>query len=376
MANPIRLFENLRDTYLRYLDSAFDIRYGDLINERRDLLDLDGRIYRYPLIEPVPAYQSSGLSFPEAARAILGGTWDAGDINAAAGFISQGLFPGSHTLYQHQRDVFEEVVVNGKDVVVTTGTGSGKTECFLLPIVAAIVRESAAWPAPGPRDSQWDWWDHYTFRGRRRLRAPRISQRAHENRPAAIRALILYPLNALVEDQLARLREALDGPGARTWLQVNRYGNMIYFGRYTGRTPVSGERTSSNTSRLRNELSTLARDARAVADSEAERFFQGMDGAEMWSRWDMQDAPPDILITNYSMLNIMLMRAIEAPIFDQTRQWLAGSPDRVFHLVVDELHTYRGTLGTEVAYLLRVLLDRLGLALNSNQLRIIASSAS
>ena len=76
------------------------------------------------------------------------------------------------------------------------------------------------------------------------------------------------------------------------------------------------------------------------------------------------------------MLNIMLMRSIEATIFDQTRTWLQGAPDRIFHLVVDELHTYRGTPGTEVAYLLRALLDRLGLPTNSNQLRIIASSAS
>ena len=90
----------------------------------------------------------------------------------------------------------------------------------------------------------------------------------------------------------------------------------------------------------------------------------------------MQDAAPDILITNYSMLNIMLMRAIESPVFDQTRSWLADSRDRVFHLVVDELHTYRGTPGSEVAYLLRVLLDRLGLGGDSDQLRIISSSAS
>ncbi len=96
----------------------------------------------------------------------------------------------------------------------------------------------------------------------------------------------------------------------------------------------------------------------------------------MWSRWDMQDTPPDILITNYSMLNIMLMRAIETPIFDQTRQWLEQSSEHIFHLVVDELHTYRGTPGTEVAYLLRALLDRLGLAPDSDQLRIISSSAS
>jgi Lhr-like helicase len=101
-----------------------------------------------------------------------------------------------------------------------------------------------------------------------------------------------------------------------------------------------------------------------------------MDGGEMWSRWDMQDHPPDILITNYSMLNIMLMRSIEATIFDQTRQWLQADPSHIFHLVVDELHTYRGTPGTEVAYLIRVLLDRIGIAPNSDQLRIIASSAS
>jgi ATP-dependent helicase YprA (DUF1998 family) len=96
----------------------------------------------------------------------------------------------------------------------------------------------------------------------------------------------------------------------------------------------------------------------------------------MWSRWDMQDHPPDVLITNYSMLNIMLMRSVEASIFDKTRQWLQADPSHVFHLVVDELHTYRGTPGTEVAYLIRVLLDRIGIAADSAQLRVIASSAS
>src|SRR5207244_11861337 len=68
------------------------------------------------------------------------------------------------------------------------------------------------------------------------------------------------------------------------------------------------------------------------------------------------DQPPDILITNYSMLNIMLMRRVEAPIFDATRAWLTRDSRNLFHLVIDELHTYRGTPGAEVAYLLRVLL--------------------
>ncbi len=374
--NPIRLFENLRDMYLRYLDSPFDLRYQDLTYERRQLLDQDGRIYRYPLIEPIPAYRTSGESFSQAAQAMLSGSWQHGEITDVANFISQGLFPSNWMLYQHQRDVFEEVVVNRRDAIVTTGTGSGKTECFLLPVLAAIIQESVTWPVPGPRLTQWDWWKHYTMHGTQRRWANRVEQRAHETRPAAVRALILYPLNALVEDQLARLREALDSPGARLWLQTNRQGNMIYFGRYTGGTPVSGGRNTSNLTRLRDELRSIHQAAQAVAGNAAERFFQSLDGAEMWSRWDMQDTPPDILITNYSMLNIMLMRTIEMPIFEQTRQWLSQSSDHVFHLVVDELHTYRGTPGTEVAYLLRVLLDRLGLNQNSDQLRIISSSAS
>jgi hypothetical protein len=98
----------------------------------------------------------------------------------------------------------------------------------------------------------------------------------------------------------------------------------------------------------------------------------------MWSRWDMQDTPPDILITNYSMLNIMLMRQLEDPIFEKTRAWLEGDSgeERVFFLVVDELHSYRGTPGTEVAYVLRLLLERLGLTPDSRNLRILATTAS
>lgn len=238
MSNPIRFFENLRDMYLRYLESPFDLRYQDLTAERRQLLDHDGRIYRHPLIEPIPAYRTSGQSFSQAAQTLLAGNWQTGEIADAAGFISHGLLPPNRSLHQHQLDVFREVVVSGCDTVVTTGTGSGKTECFLLPVIASIVRESASWSAAAPRPTQWDWWNHFTMQGAKRRWAPRISQRAHETRPAAIRALILYPLNALVEDQLARLRTALDGQQVRAWLQANRNGNVIYFGRYTGRTPV------------------------------------------------------------------------------------------------------------------------------------------
>jgi ATP-dependent helicase YprA (DUF1998 family) len=107
--------------------------------------------------------------------------------------------------------------------------------------------------------------------------------------------------------------------------------------------------------------------------------------AELFHRWEMQAAPPDLLITNVSMLSIMLMRhkhprldldRADSQMFDQTRVWLDSHPDNVFQLVIDELHLYRGASGTEVAYLIRLLLERLGLKPGSPQLRILASSAS
>jgi DEAD/DEAH box helicase domain-containing protein len=299
MSDPIALFDELREMYLRYLDSPFDLRYPELVAERRALLNMDGRIFRHPLIEPVPAYESSNQTFQTIAQNLLAGSWTQADVTDLADFVSLELFPASRLPYTHQEQVVAESVVNGNDVIVTTGTGSGKTECFLLPVIAALIRESAAWGQPGPRNPRWDWWNHWQSPSRR---LPRIPQRNHEDpavRPPAMRALILYPLNALVEDQLGRMRTALDSANARNWLQNRRAGNRFYFGRYTGRTPVSGDRNASKISKLREELREMEQEALQVAGSPAARFFPRMDGGEMWSRWDMQDSPPDILITNY-----------------------------------------------------------------------------
>lgn len=379
MSNPFALSETLNDVYLRYLDSPFALRHPDLTLERRQLLSADGRISRRPLVEPVPAYERTAMNIQAACQTLLAGSHSQTQIQDIADFIGQGLFPPAWTLYRHQFEAFQHSYVNGRDVVISTGTGSGKTECFLLPIIASLVGESggsAAWSAPNPRHARWDWWQHYTMGAQNRRWEPRHPQREHETRPAAVRALILYPLNALVEDQLVRLRNALDSDAARAWLQNRRGGNRFYFGRYTGKTDVPGARTSSKTAELRQALTGAQQAAALVAGTPAQDFYPKMDGGEMWSRWDMQDHPPDILITNYVMLNIMLMRAVEEPIFQQTRDWLDGDHSRVFHLVVDELHSYRGTAGTEVGYILRVFLDRLGLLERPDQLRIIASSAS
>jgi ATP-dependent helicase YprA (DUF1998 family) len=384
MSDPIQTFQSLKDAYLRYFDSPFDLRFEDLVRARRRLLDRDGVLYREPLVEPQPPYAGSGQDVRSAVSSVLGtaADWTAPVIADLAGIAEQGLFmPRAGIpieLHMHQVEMLRSSVLHGTDSVILTGTGSGKTEAIYLPVLAALIRESVGWPAL-PAASRNDWWRMPPPVGsRNRVNHPRISQRAHEQgrRMPAMRALVLYPLNALAEDQMARLRMALDGDPVRAWLSANRPGNRFWFGRYTGWTPISGRPSPIAEGDLREELQRLSSMAVRVAGTDAERFFPRFDGGEMWSRWDMQDAPPDVLITNYSMLNIMLMRDIELPIFDQTRQWLEADPANIFHLVIDELHTYRGTPGTEVGYILRVLYDRLGLNPDHPQLRILASSAS
>ncbi|MER6405032.1 DEAD/DEAH box helicase [Streptomyces viridosporus] len=287
-------------------------------------------------------------------------------------------------LYRHQERMLMDTSEPGRNAVVTAGTGSGKTEAFMLPVIADLIRESRRWD--GGRAPFEPWW--------RSGSAPFSSQRMGEHgyRPQAVRALILYPMNALVDDQLVRLRRTLDSPGARAWLDGNRCGHRFYFGRFTGATPVTGARPDPSKAgssypsldELRRHLNnTEKRHTRAAKIDETQGdglgrqfFVPSLDGAEMRSRWDMYDAPPDILITNYSMLNVMLQRSRDRGFFDSTAEWLRNTRDARFTLIVDELHMYRGTAGTEVAYLIRNLKERLGLTDSPEKLRILAASAS
>src|SRR5438094_7236692 len=93
MSNPVELFVSLKNTYLRYLDSPFDLRYPDLVLERRSLLDQDGRIYRRPLVEPVPQYRTCNQNFSQLAQALLGNLWPQADIVDLSDFVSLDLFP-------------------------------------------------------------------------------------------------------------------------------------------------------------------------------------------------------------------------------------------------------------------------------------------
>jgi hypothetical protein len=98
------------------------------------------------------------------------------------------------------------------------------------------------------------------------------------------------------------------------------------------------------------------------------------DDQELLTRHEVQSAPPDVLVTNYSMLEYMMMRPLEGPIFDHTRNWLKSNPDETFLLVLDEAHLYRGAAGAEVALLVRRLRQRLGIS--PDRLQVICTTAS
>lgn len=245
--DPIGAFETIRDNFLLYVKTAFGTSFPGLERERMRLLQTSGVFAQEPWIETMPRYESSGKTFAELGDEDLPGL----DQEARADFkalAACGLI-GEFPLHRHQAEMLRRVL-EGNNTVVTAGTGSGKTEAFLMPLFAYLARESRDWTPPGARAEHWgDWWKSDAWRdacipetgkGRRIKRSLRIPQREHETRPSGMRALILYPMNALVEDQMSRLRRALDSDRARGWLDTNRHGNRIYLGRYNGATPIPG----------------------------------------------------------------------------------------------------------------------------------------
>lgn len=390
MNNPIKSFEQIHQDFALYMRTAYGTKYDSVEAERRALFDApfdanSQSFHRLPWLEALPRYQNIGKKLTDLPSGSLG--WSDDIVQDLDSFCkSSGFLSNDFHVYTHQRDMLA-LAGNGSDGIVTSGTGSGKTESFLLPLFAQLLKESKNWEGGVP-DGSNVWWNQQE-------KPQYVGQRSGEKRPAAVRALIMYPLNALVEDQLARMRKALDSTESRAWLDANRKGNRFYFGRYNGSTP--GGWRADPLKPEKRKVDELAAEMREIADSmrslkkqvddENEKIpkrellklipmFPGVETAEMRSRWDMQDAPPDILITNFSMLSIMLMRDNERRIISETRKWLESSQDNVFHLILDELHLYRGTAGAEVSGLVRLLLEQLGLSPVSTQLRILCSSAS
>ncbi|MBV7315428.1 DEAD/DEAH box helicase [Shewanella sp. NIFS-20-20] len=421
MKDPIGAFQTFQDGIKRYITSAFGTNSDSFEEDRKKLLDQDGVLFQVPYIEPITNYKS-GKRLTQLEEEDLPSLNIKGR-EAFKAIVKAGLFKGDYPLYSHQQNMLKKSL-EGKHCVVVTGTGSGKTESFLLPAIANIIREATAssseWSEPSNKsplvwtsENPPKWSD-----SRKDLRG--------EKRTPAVRALILYPMNALVEDQVSRLRQALDSDEVLSALDSHLSRNRIRFGRFNGSTPIAGhpikpdgKANSAKRSELNAELNkalevytalnrkvALCIEQLAIVDdtedleakvrarrnlSEAKEeasFIRRIspDAAEMFHRWEMQDAPPDILVTNTSMLSIMLMRhaskelvndRADADIFETTKEWLAKDRENnIFQLVVDELHLHRSSAGTEVAYLLRLLLERLGLNPDSPQLRILASSAS
>ena len=363
-----RLTEGLRS----YLEAQYHIRDEGLIRERRRLLEEPGAVAQEPFVESTPVYELgrpySELEIPDAAKAVL----------AKLASLGLGLYARP---YVHQAAALEAFFgSNPADLIVATGTGSGKTESFLMPIIAQLVCEAAERPAsaslPGCRE------------------------------------LLLYPMNALVNDQLSRVRRLFGEPRGSTTISIGRQ-TPVSFASYTGRTPYPGPRTSARDTerieplfesfylpiladqaketQLRNLGLLPAKDLRAFyAKNEEEirasragprtlrhwnrRLITQPGDRELMTRHETQFRCPDLLITNYSMLEYMLMRPIEREIFRQTKEWLHSDPRNEMIFVLDEAHMYRGAGGAEVALLLRRLFSRLEVP--RERIRFILTSAS
>ena len=204
----IRAFDKVRDSYIDYVKTAFGTQYPGLEAERERLLRRPGAICQEPWIEPITRYRTLGKRIRDLTANELPGFSQA-EIEAFQDLVSCGL-AGEYELYEHQIAMLRKVLA-GENAVVTAGTGSGKTEAFLLPLIAFLVRESAGWSQPGPKlASQDDWWHSRRWpQGRQAQESLRVVQRGNEQRDAAVRGLILYPMNALVEDQMSRLARRL-----------------------------------------------------------------------------------------------------------------------------------------------------------------------
>lgn len=363
----LRLTESLRS----YIEAQYHVRHESLIGERRRLLEESEAVSQVPFVESTPVYQLGApyatLDLPQPVK----------DTLTQLAALEVGLYVRP---YVHQATALEAFFERGTDLIVATGTGSGKTESFLMPIIGQLAVEAA--------------------------------RNAQSAALPGMRALLLYPMNALVNDQLSRIRRLFGSTRASELISARRT-LPVRFGSYTGRTAYPGPRSAArDTERIEPLFEDFYLPILADPQKEAQlraigqlpekdlaRFFGKefeetqttragprrrrhwerrlltQDGdRELMTRHETQARCPEILITNYSMLEYMLMRPIERPLFQQTRDWLRADAANELILVLDEAHMYRGAGGAEVALLLRRLLSRLEVP--RERVRFILTSAS
>jgi ATP-dependent helicase YprA (DUF1998 family) len=292
--DPIATTAHLSATYRRYLKTVFPLRDKLLREQYHAALDKSEAITRGPLLEAQPPFVLGNS---------LADLIDEGVLSPEFRRLDSDSLPLARPLYRHQERALRRVVQDQRNIVVATGTGSGKTESFLLPVLDHLVRELHAGTLDRP----------------------------------GVRALLLYPMNALANDQRKRLRQVLAA------------FPEITFGRYTGETPDA-----------RNKALELFR-----AQHPGEPILPN----ELLSREEMRDRPPHLLLTNYAMLEYLLLRPRDSEFFDgeTATSWR--------FLVLDEAHIYDGATGIEMAMLLRRLKNRIGVC-SPEPMRCIATSAT
>jgi ATP-dependent helicase YprA (DUF1998 family) len=292
--NPIETMRTIRDTYLRYLRTIYPFQDTSLQTAFREETEKEGLLVKGPLLEAAPPFKYGRSIAQLVAEGILSPRFHR--------FCSDVL-PADRPLYLHQDQAVTHIVEQQRNLIVATGTGSGKTETFLLPIFQHLLQEEANGTLQQP----------------------------------GVRALLLYPMNALANDQLKRLRRVLEHYPA------------ITFGRYTGET-VEKDREAEDRFREQSPHEPLLPN-------------------ELLGRNQMRAKPPHILLTNYAMLEYLLLRPQDCEFFDGP----TGQHWRF--LVLDEAHIYDGASGIELAMLLRRLKDRVVVSM-PRRLHCIATSAT
>ncbi|MEW6624995.1 MAG: DEAD/DEAH box helicase [Bacillota bacterium] len=290
--DPIKVTKTIEDSYLSYLSTSFPLHDPKLYEQFINLLKVSGKFVKGPILEATPSFEK-GASINELIMTGL--------LSREFKKLQSSDFKLDFNLYKHQEMALFKIIKKERNVVIATGTGSGKTESFLLPILDYLFKEKEA-GCLGP----------------------------------GVRALLLYPMNALVNDQLARLRGILAN-----------YKD-ITFGRYTGETE---------------------KEYAAALDKHVKMYGSQPLDNELISRTQMWDSPPHLLLTNYAMLEYLLLRPDDSVFFDgnYANYWR--------FLVLDEAHTYMGAKGIETAMLIRRLKDRVARS-RPGSLIYIATSAT
>lgn len=366
-------YQTIRDRLKNYIKSDYLANSETLLLYADDLLgeqcSIHSRIAREPYIETSASYKKNenGISASPNIEQDL--------KDSLLKLVAEGLGIFVDP-FEHQVEALENFLA-GKDLFVSTGTGSGKTECFLWPIIAKSFIEAKNRPQDFCKD--------------------------------AIRTLIIYPMNALVSDQLARFRSIFGSLKFKEIFTKDTQATRIpHFGMYTGRTHYSGDsklsssreqalefrknflvdHTADNDVKRQQEkringLKSINKYPARFGKDGLEIFIENLErnihkpgpfDAEFITRFEMQQYPPDILVTNYSMLEFMLMRQREATIWDKTKAWLDEAVENRLLIVLDEAHMYRGSAGGEIALLLERLFSRLGIA--KEKVQFILTTAS